>query len=139
MWEEVIPEICGRLEAAGIRYHADASSSLYVNGFKFNMDDFDVTVDWNEFERAFVVFSDLNPIKSCVKSPQRLQFSYMGHSIDVIAYESETGIGPESERCSVMFSGHRIWTKIPGFYLERMRKDHPIRSAALEYFGMVEN
>lgn len=56
MWYIVIPEVCKELEQAGIKYHADSSSSLYVNGFKLDMDDFDVTIEWSCIEKARVIY-----------------------------------------------------------------------------------
>lgn len=145
MWERIIVEVCQRLEAAGIRYHADASSSFYVNGFMFDMRDFDVTVEWGKIDSAHALFTEYNPTPisnlpqveaSPLESrPKRFCFQCKNHAIDVMSYESPGGIGPHDERTLVDFSGYKIWTKVPSFYLERMSADHPLRSAAVQYFS----
>lgn len=134
MWQFVIPEICKKLEELNVRYHADASSSLFVNGFEFEMDDFDVTVEWGSIDRVRSAFEHLNPTYVTGTNPRQFHFELSEHKIDVMSYESNTGIGPQSERQVVVFAGTEVWTKKPSFYLSRMRKDHPIRSAALQYF-----
>jgi hypothetical protein len=135
MWNKIIPAICQTLENANIRYHADASSSLFVHGFEFEMDDFDVTVEWSKIESARSAFSEFNPSEISGVSPKKFTFNVSGYAIDVMAYESETGIGPDCERTQVLFSGVEVWSKKPSFYLTRMRTNHPIRSAAFRFFG----
>mgnify|MGYP003119979072 CR=1 FL=1 len=134
MWHKLIPKVCRKLEELGVKYHADASSSLFVSGFCFEMEDFDVTVEWGSIERVRHSFINENPtdIRGC--NPRQFTFNIKEHKIDVMSYESDTGIGPGSERQIVSFSGVEIWTKKPSFYLDRMRKDHPIRKEALQYF-----
>ncbi|TCS35202.1 hypothetical protein [Reinekea marinisedimentorum] len=134
MWHKVIPEICKKLEELDVRYHADASSSLFVCGFEFEMEDFDVTVEWGTIEIVRNAFESLNPTQVSGTNPKQFRFEFMGRKIDVMSYESDTGIGAYAERQLIEFSGAKIWTKIPSFYLSRMRKDHPVRNAALRYF-----
>jgi hypothetical protein len=134
MWSEVIPLVCQRLETAGIRYHADASSSLFVQGLEFEMDDFDITVDWSSIEQARSLFMEFSPTEITGKSPKKFEFSVSDFPVDVLAYESETGIGPELERVQVNYSGIKIWSKKPEFYLSRMKKDHPLRTKAIQFF-----
>jgi len=133
-WEAVILEVCRRLEDADIKYHADASSSLYVHGFSFDMDDFDVTVEWNKIDKARELFADHTPCEVTGVGPKRFQFTCMGRLVDVMAYQSNTGIGPEDERVCVNFAGDRVWSKVSSFYLHRMEKQHPIRKAAFQFF-----
>ena len=133
-WSPIILEVCQTLEKAGIRYHADASSSLYVHGFAFNMDDFDVTVEWGKIDQALALFDHCNPTPISGTSPRQFTFRLCGYPIDIMAYESETGIGPDDERTQVMFAGYPVWSKVPSFYLSRMRKDHPIRNNAFAFF-----
>lgn len=136
MWHKVIPEICMMLDELGVKYHADASSSLYVNGFEFEMDDFDVTVEWGAINRVRMAFAQEQPSEITGSNPKQFYFKFLGCKIDVMSYENETGIGPESERHIVLYSGTEVWSKKPSFYLNRMRKDHPIRNAALQHFKM---
>jgi len=135
MWSKVIPEVCKILEDAGIKYHADASSSLFVHGYDFDMDDFDITVEWNCIEQARELFMAASPTEITGISPQQFQFELGGHLIDIMSYESDSGIGPETERTRVNYAGARIWSKKPGFYLNRMKKEHPLREAALLHFN----
>lgn len=134
MWNQIIPEIFRTIDGLGVKYHADASSSLFVNGFEFDMDDFDVTVEWGSIERVRDCFLNYQPSQIMGMGPRQFGFQYKGRKIDVMSFESTSGIGPESERAIVCYSGFYIWSKKPSFYLSRMRKDHPIRAAALEFF-----
>jgi hypothetical protein len=133
-WQCVIPEICKTLDEAGIKYHADASSSLFVHGLPFEMDDFDVTVEWGKLEEVRQLFAADSPTEIEGNSPQRFQFIYRHKAIDVMAYESDSGIGPAQERTLVNFSGYDIWSKTPDFYLQRMKQTHPLRQKALSFF-----
>ena len=134
MWHKVIPEVCRKIEESGVLYHADASSSLYVCGFEFEMDDFDVTVEWGRIKDVWNLFYKYSPSQISGVNPMQFQFDLSGYKVDVMSYESETGIGPEDERELVHFAGQLVWTKKPSFYLNRMRKDHPIRESALHHF-----
>ncbi|WP_196161140.1 hypothetical protein [Reinekea sp. G2M2-21] len=133
-WSPIILEVCQTLEKAEIRYHADASSSLYVHGFAFNMDDFDVTVEWGKIDQALALFEHCNPSPISGTNPRQFTFRLYGCLVDIMSYESKTGIGPDDERTQVMFAGYRVWSKVPAFYLSRMRKDHPIRAQAHQFF-----
>lgn len=135
MWAEVITDICSKLEAEQIRYHADASSALFVHGFDFDMEDFDLTVEWSKIEQAHKLFMEYAPTEISGDSPKQFKFDYRGRAIDVMAYQSETGIGPDDERVCIPYSGTRIWSKHPDFYLDRMRPEHPLKDAAFQFFG----
>ena len=59
-WERIINVVVAALEQEVIRYHLDASSSLYAHGVEFNMDDLDVTVEWGKINTAHALFSQHN-------------------------------------------------------------------------------
>ncbi|EAR10667.1 hypothetical protein [Reinekea blandensis] len=134
MWTVIIPEICKRIESLGVKYHVDASSSLYVYGLDFEMDDLDITVEWGKIGLVRQAFLQHQPEAISGTEPQKFTFVYRQYLIDVMSYQSESGIGLDSERIQVNFSGHTIWSKTPSFYLNRMRKDHPLRTSAFRFF-----
>jgi len=135
MWAEIILIVCEKLDSANVRYHADASSSLYVNGFNFEMDDFDVTVEWGSIERVRSIFFQYYPTEVSGNNPSKFIFKINGKCIDVMSYKSKSGIGPASERHRVKFSGKYIWSKKPSFYLERVSAAHPHRADMLKFFS----
>lgn len=134
MWQIIIPEICKAIERIGVSYHIDASSSLYVCGLEFEMDDLDVTVEWGRIERVRQAFLGFEPEVISGTDPQMFTFDCRGFPIDIMSYPSESGIGPETERTQVNYYGHTIWTKVPAFYLKHMRQDHPLRESAFTFF-----
>ena len=85
MWHKVIPAVCKKLESADIRYHADASSSLFVNGLDFEMDDFDVTVEWGCIEKSRNLFQNFGPSHIAGSNPKQFNFEISGYKIDILS------------------------------------------------------
>ena len=77
-WGKVILQVVKTLDNENVEYHIDASSSLYVHGVDFDMDDLDITVKWGEIEKNYQVFEKNTPTKLNLNYPSSFKFKVDG-------------------------------------------------------------
>ena len=123
-WEEIIKIVVSSLEVAGIRYHVDASSSLYVHGVEFEMEDLDLTVEWGAIHRARQLFLSHHPGLVTDQYPPSFRFWLNAKEVHVMSYESSSGIGSEHVRTTVQVGGIEVWSKTIEFYKAHMTPEH---------------
>jgi len=123
-WERIINVVVTALEQEGIRYHLDASSSLYAHGVEFDMDDLDVTVEWGKINTAHALFSQHNPGTVTAAYPPSFRFYIDSREVHVMSYQSETGIGSNQDRTKVKVAGTEVWCKTIEFYKRNMTPSH---------------
>ena len=125
-WEEVILLVVLSLEKAGIRYHVDASSSLYVHGVEFEMEDLDLTVEWGAIHRARELFLAYHPGAVNGRYPPSFTFSINSKEVHVMSYESVSGVGSAKDRTRVKVAGTEVWSKTIEFYKTHMTVEHKL-------------
>jgi len=133
-WERLIVKIAGAFGEASIPYHLDASTALYVQGIDFEMDDLDITVKWGCLDCARKLFIKRAPSPISSTPSPSFHFDVDGLKVDVLAYESPTGLGDPADRVQISVAGVRVWTKTVDFYRRHMRADHPLANLVSEHF-----
>lgn len=137
-WETVIVKVVTVLDDADIEYHIDASSSLYVQGVDFNMDDLDITVKWGSINESHQVFEHYHPTELDGSYPVSFKFKVDEHEVHVMSYESITGIGDSIDRLQVKINNRSVWTKSIHFYEKNMGPNHPLEKA-LSHYRQLKN
>ena len=132
-WEQVIHMVVNIFEAQGFVYHIDASSSLFVHGIDFDMDDLDITVKWGTIEQAHKVFTFYNPTELTEEYPPSFKFFVNGHEVHILSYESESGIGEDQDRVRVKIGDILVWSKTVDFYEKHMMINHPLKNLVKSY------
>lgn len=132
-WEKVIIEVVNTLDNAKIEYHIDASSSLYVHGIDFDMDDLDITVKWGDIEKSYQGFKKYSPTKLDVNYPPSFKFEVDGNEVHIMSYESPTGLGEPNDRLKIQVNNCDVWSKTIDFYERHMRHDHPLKQAVINF------
>lgn len=125
-WEQTSISVALALEQAGIRYHVDASSALYVQGVEFEMDDLDLTVEWRKIGDAHELFSEYNPSPIASVYPPSFRFWVDSKEVHVMSYQSPTGIGSPQDRIKFKVGGAEIWSKTIDFYKQSMTPAHKL-------------
>ena len=125
-WECVVKLVALTFEQAAIRYHVDASSSLYVQGVEFEMEDLDLTVEWGTLQNARKLFLEYTPSEISSDYPPSFRFIVKSKEVHVMSYQSETGIGSSQDRIKVKVAGSEIWRKTIEFYKQNMASEHKL-------------
>lgn len=125
-WWELIYILADELKKEKIVYHFDSSTSLFVHGIDFNMDDIDITVQWDCFEKVHKHFEryNVNSIKKAAH--HELHFNINCFKIHVISSESSSDLQKDKDRVMLSRDGYTLWSKTPSSYRSRITLDHPL-------------
>lgn len=138
-WERIAVMVAEAFEGKSIPYHFDGSSSFYLRGAEFDMDDLDVTVMWGKLEAAKIALAPPRCSDPVESSSQSFKTSIEGRMVHVMAYPSESGIGLASDREPIMVRNRRVWAKTAGFYLRHIGPSHPLYLTAKRLVDRVSH
>jgi len=93
----VIYRVADELEKAGISYSFDASTSLFVHGIEFDMDDVDVTVEWNCLADAHTVFLKYGAAAVVETAFSHFHFFMDKRRVHILSSERITDLGRDPE------------------------------------------
>ena len=133
-WWGLILALAAALDDASIPYSFDAATALFVQGVPVqNMDDIDISVQWDRFEDAYRLFEEHGP------TPIRrhpgwavFRFERGGVPIDILSYEG-TVMASDPHRVCVTGGGRTLWAKSADFFLEALPVEHPRRQEILAH------
>jgi hypothetical protein len=130
----VIFQIAEKLNVAGIPYHFDASTSLFVHGIEIDMDDVDVSIEWTEFEDARALFASYGPTQIILKdSWHQFRAEVDGVDVHFLSGEGMTDLPSHPERNRIVRDGAILWSKAVEFYRRHMNSDHRWISVVDQY------
>lgn len=132
-WWELIKQLAHELSVEKIIYHFDASTSLFVHGIDFDMDDIDIVIQWNYFEKAHDYFEKYGA--SLIETANFSQFFFMIDNMKVHILSSIrcTNLEEDSERVMIHKDDEILWSKSVGFYRRNHPDDHPL-AALIDQF-----
>ncbi len=123
---QVILQVAHKLNLAGIPYHFDASTILFVHGIEIEMDDVDISIQWDEFEVAHDLFADYcaTPI---IEKDSWHQFRAIIDGVDLhfLSAKGMMDLKTHSEREQLFIKDTVLWSKTVTFYRRHMDNDHP--------------
>lgn len=137
-WWKLIQSLAGALDGAGIPYSFDAATALFVQGIPVpHMDDIDISVQWDRFEDAYILFAAHGP------APIRrhpgwavFRFEAEGVAVDILSYEG-TVMETDPDRISVPDGERQLWAKSADFFLRVLPPDHPRHQQILTHRTMT--
>lgn len=124
-WRAII-QIAETLNAKGIPYHFDASTALFVHGIDIEMDDVDISIQWDTFQAVHKLLSKYGPTPIFYKAGWH-QFHVDIDEVDVHVLSSEnmTDLVSQSERVRLIRGSTVFWSKAVEFYRRHLKDDHP--------------
>lgn len=125
-WWELIFIIADELEALEIKYSFDSSTSLFVHGIEFNMDDIDITVEWKDFFRTYDYFKKYEAGPIIKRDFFEFEITINCFKIHVVSSEKINNIEDDCDRVMQEREGHILWSKTPQCYRRRIALDHPL-------------
>lgn len=133
-WNLII-QVANELTKEKIPYHFDASTSLFVHGIDFDMDDIDVLIQWNCFDRAHNYFRKYGA--SSIQTTSFSQFFFMVDNMKVHILSSErcSNLEEDNERVIIQKDNQMLWSKTVGFYRRHHSDDHPLAALIDEYLS----
>jgi hypothetical protein len=132
-WWSLIKQIAAELEEQKIPYHFDASTSLFVHGIDFDMDDIDILIQWDCFEKVHGYFE-----KYAASEIQAGSFSHFFFMVDkmkvhILSSERCTNIKQDNERVTIHKDDQVLWSKSIAFYRRHHSDDHPLAALIDEF------
>jgi hypothetical protein len=125
-WWELIYIIADDLLKEGITYSFDASTALFVHGIEFDMDDIDITVQWDCFEKLHQHFQKYGTSQIIKTNYSEFHFTINSFRVHVISSEEIVDLASDPERIKLEVEGHLLWSKTLQFYRRRISLDHPL-------------
>ena len=123
---QVIITIADNLNAAGIRYHFDASTILFVHGIDIEMDDVDISLQWDRFQEAYAILSMYEPTPIVYKKGwHQFHVDFDGVDVHFLSAEGMTMLSAQSERVQLTRGRTIFWSKAVAFYRRHLEDDHP--------------
>ena len=129
-WEQLALWIADVFETNQILYHFDESSCLYLRGYEFDMDDLDITVMWGRIDDAHDTLAKEPRVAILAHSDLEFKARIENRIIHVMTYESDSGIGEDSDREQILVQGHPVWCKTADFYFKGITPSHPMYELA---------
>lgn len=107
----VIRQLTGRFEAACIPYSIDASAVLFVHGIDLDVDDVDVTVQRDCFDRARETLVDWHPSPVVYREPWlQCHASPVGEDVHLLTTDRMTDLAANPDRLRLTRQGFTIWS-----------------------------
>lgn len=132
-WGDVLLRVITTLDQHAIKYHVDASSSLYFQGVDFEMNDLDLTVEWGSIGEMVYIFEEYGPLGVSVGYPPSVRFYVEGNEVHILSYKSVSGIGESRDRVMVDVDGFSVWCKTIEFYKKNMGSKHRLHGPLEKY------
>lgn len=122
---KVILKVATCLQDAGIPYHFDASTSLFVHGIEIDMDDVDVSIEWGRFAETRDLFSMHNPTAIFERDGwNQFRLKIEGIEVHFLSAEGMTDLPSHSERNRIVWKDTVLWSKAVEFHRRHMASDH---------------
>jgi environmental stress-induced protein Ves len=138
-WWTLIKQIAIELEEQKIPYHFDASTSVFVHGIDFDMDDIDILIQWDCFEKAHEYFKKYGA--TAIQNSSFSQFFFMVDNMKVHILSSErcTNLEDDNERVIIHKDNQILWSKSVSFYRRHHSDDHPLAALIDEFLRKERN
>ena len=132
-WWKVIFQMADELNKEAVAYSFDASTSLFVHGIEFDMDDVDIMIEWDYFSKVHNLFEEYKPcgIKEGVFS--HFHFFIDGLKVHIMSSPSISDLKNDSERVKIEKDGHVMWSKCVQFYRRHITSDNPLEALIDDY------
>lgn len=131
-WNLII-ELADKLNELQIPYHFDASTSLFVHGIDFDMDDIDIMVEWNSFEKSHEYFMDYGAEPVMITTFFQFYVTMDGLPIHFLSSPRALNFSNDAERVQIIKEKHVIWSKSIEFYRRNHSDDHPLAGLIDDY------
>ena len=125
-WWELIYILTDELNSQNIAYCYDASTSLFVNGIDFEMNDIDVIVQWDCFEKSFEYFKKYGAYLIEDTEINEYKFKINSYIIHVKSKKSISNIEQMKDKLKIERDGYILWSRDPRVYREKITLDHPL-------------
>lgn len=125
-WWELIYIIADELQNQEIIYSFDSSTALFVHGIEFDMDDIDITVQWDNLEKTHQLFQKYGASQIIKTNFSEFHFSINSFKVHVISSEKILDLTVDPERVCIRREGHFMCSKTLQFYRKRITLDHPL-------------
>ena len=142
---KVIKKLAYSFEAKNIHYHFDASTSVFVHGIEFEMDDIDIVFMWNEENLLREVLKDY--IVSETKYMKDIGLKYFfaefeGEKIHCLFYGDDNSMVTEKEFNSnavvLNVEGQSIMTQSLDFYLRNSKDKNNLKPLIYNFLSEEE-
>jgi hypothetical protein len=141
----VIKKLAYLFETNNIHYHYDASTTVFVHGIEFEMDDIDIVFMWNEENTLKEVLKDY--IVSETKYMKEIGLKYFfseidGQKIHCLFYGDEDTIATKEEFNSnaaiLSIDGQNIMAQSLEFYLRYSKDKNNLRQRIISFLSEKE-
>jgi hypothetical protein len=141
----VIKKLAHLFETNNIHYHYDASTTVFVHGIEFEMDDIDIVFMWNEENTLKEILK--NYIVSETKYMKEIGLKYFfaeidGQKIHCLFYGDEDTIATEEEFNSnaaiLSIDGQNIMAQSLEFYLRYSKDKNNLRQRIISFLSEKE-
>ena len=107
---KVILQIAEKLNSEGIPYHFDASTSLFVHGIDIEMDDVDISIQWDTFQEVHKLFPMYGPTSIVHKGGwHQFHVDLNGVDIHFLSSENMVDLSSHSERVRLVRGTTVFW------------------------------
>ncbi len=134
-WWKVIFRVAQTLDVERIPYSFDASTSVFVHGIEFDMDDVDVMVQWSDHQAAHTASRGHGPTPIELGTFPRFRLHIDGRMVYILATEEIVDLGKDPERVRIDKDGHTLWTKDIRFYRRHIDGGSPLAVLIDEYLA----
>lgn len=110
-WWELIYIIADELKDQKIIYSFNASTSLFVHEIEFNIDDIDITVQWNCFEKAHKCFQKYGASPIIEGNFSEFHFIINCFKVHIISSKRIIDLSIDKERVRLEREDHILWPK----------------------------
>ncbi|WP_102398755.1 hypothetical protein [Haloimpatiens massiliensis] len=136
----VIKSLASIFEQNNIKYHYDASTSVFVHGIEFEMDDIDIVFMWHEENHLKEVFKGYGVTKTEYIQEIGLKYFWMeidGQKIHCLLYKSDNSNLTEKEfnknAEAVYVDGQKIMTQTLEFYLKNCKDKNNLKTKICDF------
>lgn len=134
-WWTLIKQLARELSTEEITYHFDGSTSLFVHGIDFDMDDIDIVIQWNCFKKAHDYFKTYGASNIQTSSFSQFFFTINNMKVHFLSSEMCVNLKEDSERAIVKKDNEILWSKSVKFYRRYHADEHPLSVLIDEFLG----
>lgn len=124
-WWELIYILADELVQQEIVYNFDDETILFVHGIEFDMDDIDITVQWDCFERVHQFCQKYQASEIQKTNFWEFHFAIGGLTVHMITSTFLNQLEEDTDRVMIEREGHTLWSKSLLFYRKHLTPDHP--------------
>jgi hypothetical protein len=137
-WWELIYILTDELNSQNIAYCYDASTSLFVNGIDFEMNDIDILVQWDCFRKSFGYFEKYGAYMIENTQINEFKFKINSYIIHVKSEKSISNIEQMKGKLKIERDGYILWSRDPRIYREKISLDHPLADLIDVFFEKTQ-